>query len=121
MTKKEITGNRKNDLFFSGWIRNKLPDSYSGFRCYDIDFVIWNKYNKTLMILELKSNGSSVGSDQKLMLNLFHNQFKKGIEGGWKYKGLHLIRFEKNNFKDGKVFLNNKEINENEMINFLTI
>ena len=118
-TKPEKAGARDHDMFFSKWIRKNLKDSYDGYRCYDIDFVLWDKNKKQIRIIELKSFNKELKSDHKLMLNLFHKQFIKGMDKGWIYKGLHLITFEKNNFKDGKVYLNKKEISESELINFL--
>ncbi len=118
-TKTEKAGAREHDMFFSRWIRTNLRDSYKGFRCYDIDFVLWDKNKKELRIIELKSFNKELKSDHRLMLRLFDNQFKKGMDNGWQYKGLHLITFEKNTFEDGKVYLNKKKINESELIEFL--
>lgn len=118
-TKPEKAGARDHDMFFSKWIRANLRDSYKGFRCYDIDFVLWDKNKKELRIIELKSFNKELKPDHRLMLKLFDNQFRKGMDKGWQYKGLHLITFEKNTFEDGKVYLNKKEINEQELIEFL--
>jgi hypothetical protein len=118
-TKPEKAGARDHDMFFSRWIRANLKDSYKGYRCYDIDFVLWDKKKKQLRIIELKSFNKELKPDHKLMLQLFHTQFAKGMDKGWQYKGLHLITFEKNTFDEGKVYLNKKEINESELIHFL--
>ena len=120
MTRQEQTGNREHDLFFSEWIREKLPDSYTGYRCYDIDFVLWHKKLKQIMFIELKSYNTEVKSDQHLILAKLDKWIKKGIDEEWTYKGLHLIQFEKFNFENGEVFLNREEINEEELIKFLT-
>ena len=121
MTQKEITGNREHDLYFSNWIRKKLPDSYTGYRCYDIDFVLWNKNEKKIMLLELKSYNTDTKPDQHLILKNLHKWIGAGIEKDWKYLGLHLIQFEKFNFENGKVYLNRKEITEEELISFLSL
>lgn len=120
MTKKEKTGNRNHDLFFSNWIRNNLPNSYTGFRCYDLDFILWNKNLKYLMIIELKSYNTDTTFDQYFMLQKINKWIKNGIDEEWTYKGLHLIQFEKTNFENGKVFLDKKEITETELIKFLS-
>tara|TARA_R110002020_G_scaffold447854_2_gene660355 strand:- start:122 stop:490 length:369 start_codon:yes stop_codon:yes gene_type:complete len=120
MTRQEQTGNRKHDLFFSEWIREKLPDSYTGYRCYDVDFVLWHKELKQIMFIELKSYNTEVKSDQHLILKNLHNWIKNGIDEDWTYKGLHLIQFEQFNFENGKVYLDKKETTEEELINFLT-
>tara|TARA_R110000744_G_scaffold375175_1_gene488474 strand:+ start:216 stop:590 length:375 start_codon:yes stop_codon:yes gene_type:complete len=119
MTKKEITNNRENDLYFSKWIRNKLEDSHTGFRCYDLDFILWHKKNKNIMFIELKSYNAEVKPDQRLMLKLLDQWIKKGITEDWNFYGTHLITFEKSGFENGKCFLNNKEIKEKDLIDFL--
>ena len=119
MTRKEQTGNREHDLFFSQWIRDNLRSSYDNFRVYDLDFIMWDKKTREVRLLELKSYGRDVRPDQKLMLDMFHQQFSLGMVDGWKYMGTHLIQFERSNFLDGKVFLNKKEISEKELIKFL--
>lgn len=120
MTRQEQTGNREHDLYFSKWIREKLPDSYTGYRCYDVDFVLWHKELKQIMLIELKSYNTEVKSDQHLILKNLHNWIKNGIDEDWTYKGLHLIQFEQFNFENGKVYLDKKETTEEELINFLT-
>ncbi len=118
-TRKEETGNRKNDLYFSRWIRKNLKSSYDGYRVYDLDFVLWHKTEKKMMFIELKSYNSNVKDDQKLMLRKLNKWIKKGIDIDWTFFGTHLITFEKSGFKDGKCFLNNREILEKDLINFL--
>jgi hypothetical protein len=120
MTRQEQTGSREHDLFFSKWIRKKLPNSYTGYRCYDIDFVLWHKDLKQIMLIELKSYNTPVKSDQHYILNNLHKWIQKGIDSDWTYKGCHLIQFEKFNFDNGKVYLNNNEVTEEELIEFLT-
>ncbi len=119
MTKKENTFNRKNDLYFSQWIRNNLDDAHTGYRCYDLDFVLWHKTNKKIMLVELKSHNAEVKPDQRYMLGLLDKWIKKGISKDWKFYGTNLITFEKNNFEDGKCFLNNEEIKEKDLMDFL--
>ena len=119
MTRKENTGNRAHDLYFSRWVRSNLRDSYDNFRVYDIDFVLWDKKTREVRLLELKSFGKDVAPDQKLMLKMFADTFSRGIADGWVYKGVHLLQFEKSSFEDGKVYLNKEEITEQELIKFL--
>ena len=119
MTKKENTFNRKNDLYFSQWINNNLDDAHTGYRCYDLDFVLWHKTNKKIMLVELKSHNAEVKPDQRYMLGLLDKWIKKGISEDWKFYGTNLITFEKNNFEDGKCFLNNEEIKEKDLMDFL--
>jgi len=121
MTRKEKTGNREHDLFFSKWIRKNLPDSYTGYRCYDVDFVLWNKNTKKVMFIELKSFNADTKPDQHFILKKLNKWISIGIDEDWTYKGLHLIQFEKFNFENGKCYLNRKLINEKELIAFLSL
>jgi hypothetical protein len=118
-TKKEKTGNRNHDLYFSGWLRNKLKSSFDGHRVQDVDFVVWNKYQQKIMFIELKSYNNNVPPDQRLMLKKLNNWIKKGIDNDWTFYGTHLITFENSSFENGKCFLNNVEISEKDLIDFL--
>ena len=118
MTKKEITG--KRDLTFSGWVREKLPDSSTGYMVSDLDFVFWNYKSKKIMLVEIKTRNSNIKTWQKNMWSNIHKWIKKGIDSDWTYLGFNLIQFQNTNFNDGKCFLNGKEITEAELINFLS-
>ena len=71
------------------------------------------------MFIELKSYNAEVKPDQRLMLKLLDQWIKKGITEDWNFYGTHLITFEKSGFENGKCFLNNKEIKEKDLIDFL--
>ena len=120
-TRKEFTGVR--DLTFSQWVRDKLPDSSTGFSASDLDFILWNWKTKKFMMLEIKTRNSYPRKGQYMMWKSINKWIKKGIENSednWQYYGFHLIQFEKTNFSDGKCLLDNKEINEDELIEFLS-
>lgn len=117
-TRKEITG--KRDLTFSGWIRSHLPDSSVGFGVSDLDFIVCNWKEKKLMFLEVKINNGQLTYFQKKIYTDLHRWIKNGIDDGWKYYGFNLITFENRSFEDGKCYLNNKEISEFDLINFLS-
>lgn len=119
MTRKEITGVRSLD--FSSWVREKLPDSSTGYSVSDLDFVLWNWKTKKIMFLELKTRMSYPRKGQKIMWININKWIKKGIDKDWVYLGFNLIQFEKTNFTDGKCFLNNNEISEIDLIKFLSL
>ena len=119
MTKKEITGTR--DLTFSGWIRDKLPSSSTGFMVTDIDFCLFNYKTKKFMIIEIKTRGAIISDWQRNFYRMLNRWIKKGIDKDWQYKGIHLIQFENTNFKDGKCFFDKKEITESELIRILSL
>jgi len=119
MTRKEVTGSR--DLTFSQWIRENLPDSESGFAVSDLDFVLWNWRSNKLMLLEIKTRGAKPKRFQKMQWARINSWINKGIQSDWVYLGFHLIVFENTSFEDGKCFLDNKEISEPELIDFLSL
>lgn len=119
MTIKEKTFNRWNPL--SQWCRENLPDSNTGFLITDVDYLIYDKQEKRIMLLEVKSKNYNVANWQKEILTNLHMWISKGIDSGWKYLGVHLIVFENTNFMDGKVFFDNKEITEQELIKKLSL
>jgi len=53
MTRKEITG--KRSLEFSGWVRENLPKSKTGFMITNQDWIFWNYNTKKLMLVEEKT------------------------------------------------------------------
>jgi len=118
VTRKEITGKRPLD--FSGWVRNCLPDSSTGFSASDLDFIIWNWKTKKLMFLEIKTKSAICRKGQKMMWSNLHKWIGKGISDDWTYLGFHLIVFENTFFHDGKCYLDNKEIDESELIKILS-
>lgn len=119
MTRKEITGIRSLD--FSGWVRNKLPDSSTGYSASDLDFILWNWNTKKVMLLEIKTRNSYPKYGQKMMWKNINRWIINGIDSDWTYLGFHLIQFENSFFDNGKCFLDGKEITEKELITFLSL
>jgi len=118
MTRKEITGFR--DLTFSDWIRRNLPDSSTGYCASDLDFILWNWKEKTLIILEIKCYNCKPKMWQEIMWQNINKWIAKGIDSNWTYKGYHLIQFEATNFNNGKCFLDGEEISETDLANYLS-
>jgi hypothetical protein len=118
MTRPEITGTRS--LVFSQWVREKLPDSQTGFCVSDLDFILWNWKTKQVMLLEIKTYNTEIKTFQRMMWKCLDNWIAKGIDENWIYHGFHLIKFEASDFNDGKCFLDNKEIKEDDLIRFLS-
>ena len=119
MTRQELTGVRSLD--FSGWVREKLPDSSTGYSASDLDFILWNWKTKKIMFLEIKTRMSYPRKGQKTMWSNINKWLSVGIDKDWTYLGFNLIQFEKTNFEDGRCFLNGNEINEKELIIFLNL
>jgi len=119
MTRQEHSGTR--DLFFSGWIRSNLPDSYSGFRVTDLDFILANVETKQIMLIEVKQHGAEVRPWQRSVFNLIHHALTNGIDVEWTYHGFHRVRFIGYDFTDGRVFLDKDETTENALRTFLSM
>lgn len=118
MTRPEITGVR--DLGFSGWIRKKLPDSKTGFLVSDLDFVLENYKTKKIMLVEIKTRNAQIRQWQRILFKNINKWISEGMDEGWSYLGFHLIRFENTSFDDGKVFFDNKQVTEDELIEILS-
>lgn len=120
MTRKEVTGIR--DLGFSSWIRNKLPDSSTGYAASDLDFMLWNWKTKKIILLEIKTRCSIPRKNQHEMFKLINKWMVNGIDNEWLYLGFHLIQFENDeNFDNGKCYLDYKEISEIDLIKYLNL
>ena len=101
MTRKELTNTR--DLTLSGWIREKLPDSSTGFLVSDLDFILFNYKTKKIMLLEIKTRNSQMKQWQNILFTNLNNWIKKGIDTDWKFLGFHTLRFENTFFNDGDI------------------
>ena len=119
MTRREITG--KRDLSFSSWIRDKLPDSSTGFLVSDIDFVLFNYKTKKVAIVEVKTRNADLKRWQKEFYRNLHNWIKNGVSDGWVYKGIYVIQFENTCFDDGICYLNYKPVSEQKIIEELSL
>ena len=120
MTRKEKTGTR--DLTYNGWVRNSLPDSNTGFIVSDIDFYMYNWKKMTHLMVEIKTRNSPLVNWQKIMYNNLSKWIKEGSKKeGWDFKGFFFIKFENTFFNDGKVYLNEKESSEEEIIKVLSL
>jgi hypothetical protein len=113
MTRKR---NDNHGTEFGLWLRNQKPiDSKKGFVTSDLDY-IWNNYKSDLwMLIEEKRYNSKMTYSQKQLFSILDGIAKNDN----KYKGFHLIVFEKTNPVDGKIKLDGKNINTLDLINFL--
>jgi hypothetical protein len=121
MTRQEQTNTRS--LVFSGWIRNKLPASNTGFCVTNQDWVLWNWKERKLMFLEEKTcNGKLATWFNKLIHDVLHPAISKySKENEIDYRGYHLIQFENEGPEDGKILLDYREVSEQELIDFLSM
>ena len=109
------------DLRFNDWVRKKLPDSRTtGTRITDVDFVIFNPYDKRIFILEEKKKNKSPKPWQKYIFYLLDKWIRKGIDKDWRYKGFHTVTFENTFFDNGDCYFNRKLVTEEQLIRILT-
>lgn len=118
MTRQEFSHNR--DLTFSGWIRQNLPDSSTGFMVSDLDFIIQNYKTKKIMLLEIKTRNTDLKYWQSNLFNNLDKWIKRGIDNDWRYLGFHIIKFENTCFNDGQVYFDGELKSEKELVNLLS-
>lgn len=132
-TRQEQT--EKRDLWFSGWLRHKLPESTTGFHVTDIDELLHETtfilrttlqhepVTNGLMILEVKQQSAPLPKWQKNILRILHQALQIGcpkLNPPVRFFGCHLINFTKRNFDDGSCYFDGQQVNENQLIELLS-
>jgi hypothetical protein len=117
MTKIEYTHER--DLRFSQWIRRELPDSRrDGLTVFDVDFVLRNYKTERLAFIEVKCKRRRPEIAQRLTMTLLDSIMQLGtphVGGNWKYVGYWLLQFENTMPDDGRVWIDDYEVTEQEL------
>jgi len=107
---------------FGLWLRNQpeIPSKTNGKQCpcfnaSNIDYM-WYEYRfkKTWMLLEEGRFGKEPRWAQSNLFKIIDSAINDS-----NYRGFHILRFEKTTPDDGKTWLDNKEINRNDLIEFL--
>lgn len=117
----------ERELAFSDWIREKLPDTNTGFMSLDIDHVLFNFKTKKLLIIECKTHkikfNSKVEFGQRFFLKMVKKVFMQlpKLIDGWIFDDIHLIQFDAYDFKTGKCYFDNVEISESDLIKKLSL
>ena len=113
MTKQR---NDSHSTEFGIWLRQqKEIDSKLGYLATNIDY-FWTNYNNGLwMFIEEKRYGKKPRLWQHEIFSYLHEICK--VDNN--YRGFHLIVFENTSPEDGKIYLDNKEITKDELLNFL--
>jgi len=119
MTRQEVTHTR--DLTFSGWIRDHLPDSATGYLVSDLDFILFNYKTKKIMLLEVKTRNVDLKYWQSTLFNNLARWVSKGIDSDWVFLGFHTLQFENTSFNDGKCYFDKVAIDEEELITKLSL
>ena len=119
-TREEQTG--KRDLSLSQWIRKNLPDSSTGYLVSDLDFILYDKTNKRIMLIEAKTRNAAPRKWQSELFNLIDKMMRiSAPEVGIEYKGWHLIQLESLDPSKGKIYLDGHEIDEQDLIFYLSM
>lgn len=101
---------------FGLWLRKQNEiDSGKGYIATNIDYLWMNYKNQKWMLIEEKRYNSDVKFPQTKMFDLID----KACKSDKNYQGFHVLKFEKTNPGDGRIYLNGKEVTRNELINFL--
>lgn len=113
MTKRERTGIRSLD--FSQWVRDRLPDSRTGFSASDLDFMLWNWKTQKVLLLETKTRNAEMSKGQRMQFERLAKWVEQGIDADWDFAGFHVVKFENTNFDDGEVYLDGEKVTEEEL------
>ena len=101
---------------FGIWLREqKQIDSRLGFVATNVDYLWRNYKSRKWMLIEEKRFGRKPKFPQIGMFELLDNVCKNDSD----YCGFHYLIFENTSPDDGKIFLDNVEINKDELIKFL--
>jgi len=109
--------NDKHSTEFGEWLRIQPEiDSKIGYIATNLDYVWGNYKTGEWMLIEEKRYMADVTWSQKQQMVKLHKSIEK-IKS--KFKGTHLIQFEKTSPEDGKIFLDRQEITKDRLIEFL--
>lgn len=118
MTRNEFSNNR--ELFVSQWIREKLPDSSTGFMVTDLDWILSNYKTKKIMLLEVKTRTGNIKIWQRNIFNNLNHWIQKGIDDEWIYLGFHLLQLSCEKIENSILLFDGKTIEEDELIKKLS-
>ena len=113
MTRKR---NDNHSTEFGLWLREQEEiDSRKGFVATNIDYMWKNYMTNDWMLIEEKRYGSQPQYAQKRLFEYINTVcYQRPF-----YKGFYLIVFEKTSPLDGKVFINDLLVTQDELIRFL--
>jgi hypothetical protein len=102
---------------FSEWLRHEDEiNSDKGYITTDLDYIWMNYHNEYFYLLEEKRGSTiCVTFPQRVMFQRLHKLCRKDKN----YKGFHEITFENTSPEDGKIWINDIEVNKSELILFL--
>ncbi len=106
---------------FSEFMYRFRVEANDGFTFIDIDTILRNYQRKTFALLEVKTKQAPLSTAQTHIFNELDGALKRGVGDGWTYLGFYILSFEKTSFEDGKAFLNDTEVSEDEFKLWLKI
>jgi len=120
MVREEQTSDRS--LAFSRWIRERLPDTATGYVVENLDWIFHNYKNKILLFAEEKTHGGQLRYAQsKLFIGILEPALKMWCSAnGFIWLGFHVIRFENTCPSDGKIYWDDECISEDMLIERLS-
>lgn len=121
MTRQEQTGRRNLD--FSSWVREALI-STKGFTVFDLDFIFRDYERKLLQIVEVKTHGGQISTLQRIALAELAQIMQAGVAAGrpasgWRWCGMHVLRFENTSPLNGRILWDGELISEKQLIGLL--
>lgn len=106
---------------FSEFMYSFRSDANRGFTFIDIDTILRNHEKQTFALLEIKCKAAPLSYAQAKIFNELNEFLERGTCCGWTYVGFFLLQFENTSFEDGKAFLNEQEITDDDFRTFLKI
>ncbi len=101
---------------FGLWLRNQSSiDSSFGYVATNIDYFWENWKTGKWMLIEEKRYLSDVKFYQQRIFKIL-DECAKGQQG---YQGFHILKFENSSPDDGKIYLDDREITKEELLEFL--
>jgi hypothetical protein len=120
--------NDNHSTEFGLWLRGQLPNQKTNVTCIESDInhgyvttnldYVWYNYNSgKLMLIEEKRYNCSLTYSQNKVFQLLDDLILKSKYE--KYYGFHVLRFQKTNPEDGKIFWDDDKISISDLLMLL--
>lgn len=113
-------------LWFREWIRDRFPNGWEGFVAEDLDLVVrtfGTDYGSDaagrFMLIEAKFRNATIKNAQARTFGLIHGLLRSADPNRERYIGFYKLGYGDGVDADRPLWLNNKPMTEDELIEFL--